>query len=512
MPLPESQPAPRAPARGKPSTEGAPISDLDAACVLPSALPADTAATIAGFELFRDVEPAAIAWLIDRAEVYRYAADASISRAGDVVDDMILILSGRTNLSMETNKGYRDLGDARPGEMLGVLPFSRMTHALGNVRASEETLVLRLHRRHFVELVQVSYTLVQNLVASMSDRIREFSEQRAQDEKMMSLGKLSAGLAHELNNPAAAIVRSAEALTRQLHATPESFKAIMLMQVSPAEVDAVNAVIFERLRRMAGGDDRGPLARLEAAEAIEDWLGGHGLAAEDELVESLVAARFEPEHLDEIYRICAGRSIAGILAWTAKNVDLELLSSEIRDGAARISELVGSVKSYTHMDRASGPQALDVHEGLRTTLVMLKHKFKRHGVELARDFDTSLPLVEAYGGQINQVYTNLIDNAIDAARDGTTGSPRVTVRTRCVEGAVCVEIEDNGPGIPEAYREQIFSPFFTTKPLGEGTGMGLDIVRKILAKHGAAPEVESAPGRTVVRFCLGGGAAPASET
>ena len=477
-------------------------SALELACVLPEEMPADIVDTLAGMSVFEGVERPAIAWLVEQAECLRYAEDAAIARAGEAIDFMSIIVSGAVRYYLGTNKGFRDLGEGGPGETMGVLPFSRMTVTLGNVMATEETVLLRVNKRHFAEMVQRSYRLVQNLVATMSDRIREFSDQRAQDEKMMSLGKLSAGLAHELNNPAAAVVRSAEALYRQLHNTPESFKAIMLMQVTPAEVDAINAVIFERLRRLSADDARSTIQRMDAAAEIEDWLDDHDLPIEDELVESLVAGHFAPEHLDEINRICGGRSIAGLLGWVAKNVDLETLTAEIRDGAARISELVGSVKSYTHMDRATGMQALDVHEGLRTTLIMLKHKFKRKGVTLEKSFDKTLPLVQAYGGQINQVYTNLIDNAVDAAADRPGGGGKVTVRTRCLDAGVCVEIEDNGPGIPEAYREQIFSPFFTTKPTGEGTGMGLDIVKKILDKHATGLTVESAAGRTVFRFCL----------
>ncbi len=478
---------------------------LEAHCVLPEAMPAGIAETLAGFSIFRDVDRGAIEWFVAHAECLRYAEHAVIKRAGDPVRAMSIIVSGRVKFTLENNKGFKDLGDSLPGETMGVLPFSRMTVTLGNVRAVEETVVLQLDKRCYTEMVQVSYQLVQNLVATMSDRIREFSEGRAQDEKMMSLGKLSAGLAHELNNPAAAVARSAEALYRQLHSKPESFKRIMLMQATPEEVDAVNGVIFERLRHLSGDDLRTTMDRLDAAEAIEDWLGDHDVPVRDAIVESLVSARFAPQHLDKINEIVDGRSIADLMDWVAKNIEMEVLTAEIKDGASRISELVGSVKSYTHMDRAAGPQALDVHEGLRTTLVMLKHKFKSKSVRLVKEFDTTLPLVTAWGGQINQVYTNLIDNAIDAAADAPAGEPTVTIRTRCIRNGVCVEIEDNGPGIPEAYREEIFSPFFTTKPVGEGTGMGLDIVKKILEKHGSKPEIESAVGRTVVRFCLGSG-------
>ena len=469
------------------------------------ATPADLAARLADFEAFAGVEPEALDWLVAHGDYLVWAEGAEMFAPGEAIDHMYVIVRGRYRVDFPGPGGRRDLGEFDPGAVTGVLPFSRMTHVTASLRVLEELHALRVPKTCFTELVQVSYRMAQNLVGLMSTRIRDFADLRAQNDKMMSLGKLSAGLAHELNNPAAAIVRSAEELYAELHNTPESFKAIMTMRITPEETDAINAIMFARLEQLAPGreDGRSAVQRLDDAEALEDWLDDHDLAADAELVESLNAARFTADDLERIRAICDGRSMQGLLAWLAKNVTLETLVEEIRAASARISELVGSVKAYTHMDRDAGRTCVDLRAGLHSTVVMLKHKFRQRGVALAKDLPDDLPPVLAWGGQLNQVYTNLIDNAVDAAGEGG----HVTLRARATDDGqqVCVEVEDDGPGVPEDLRERIFEPFFTTKDVGEGTGMGLDIAQRILARHGSRLELESAPGRTVFRFCLGVG-------
>ena len=465
-------------------------------------MPADIVDVLAGFEIYAGIDRAALEWLVERSTYHLWPRGEDLYRIGSPVDSMDTIVRGRYRVLLPRNGRVREMGEFGTGYVTGVLPFSRMTTTVASLRMLEDTYVLRTPKDCFTEMVVVSYPLVQNLVAAMSTRIRDFADIRAQDEKMMSLGKLSAGLAHELNNPSAAIVRSAEELHAELHNTPESFKGIMTMRVTPAEVDAVNEIMFARLTQMAKVDDgRTAMDRLDAAEALEDWLDDRDLALDADDVEAFVAAGFTADDLQRIYDIVSGRSMAELLTWLAKNITLETLTAEIRDAAARISELVGSVKSYTHMDRDADREPLDVHEGLRSTVVMLKHRFRQSGVTLVRDFAEGLPAARGWAGQLNQVYTNLIDNAVDAAGEGGT----VTVRTYAAAdrpGRVCVEVEDDGPGVPEELRERIFEPFFTTKDVGQGTGMGLDIARKILARHDAELELESEAGRTVFRFCL----------
>ena len=467
-------------------------------------MPADIVDVLAGFPIYEGLDRAALEWLVDKSTYHLWPEGEDLYRVGTPVDSMDTIVAGRYIVLLPQNGRVREVGEYATGYVTGVLPFSRMTKTVASLRMLEDTYVLRTPKDCFTEMVTVSYPLVQNLVAAMSTRIREFSEIRAQDEKMMSLGKLSAGLAHELNNPSAAIVRSAEELHAELHNTPESFKAIMTMGVTPEETDAVNEIMFARVGAMGRGDDeRTAMELLEAGEALEDWLDDHDLALDADDLEAFVAARFTADDLRRIHDIVEGRSMGDLLTWLAKNITLETLTAEIREAAARISELVGSVKSYTHMDRDADREALDVHEGLRSTLVLLKHRFRQGGVTLVKDFADDLPRVRVWGGQLNQVYTNLIDNAVDAAGEGGTVTVR-TSRNPGRGGGVCIEVEDDGPGVPEELRERIFEPFFTTKDVGQGTGMGLDIAKKILARHDSELELESGAGRTVFRFCLGG--------
>ncbi len=458
----------------------------------------DLVAKLASFDTFAGLELTALQWLVDNAEYVLCPAHADLYAVGVVIDTMDIIMQGRYAVRMPKDGGIRDLGEYGAGFVTGVLPFSRMTHTSASLHCLEDTYVLRLHKSCFTEMVTVSYPLVQRLVGLMSNRIREFADIRSQDEKMMSLGKLSAGLAHELNNPSSAIVRSAEELYEQLHTTPKSFKQIMTMRITPAEVDAINDIIFKRIAQMDTATEQTAMQRMDAAEALEDWLDDNAVEADPDTIESFVLAGFTDADLQAISDACEGRSLQALLEWIAKNITLETLVAEIRDSAGRISELIGSVKSYTHMDRDGGRQRLDLHDGLRSTLVMLKHRFKQSNTTLIKDFADGIPEVMAWGGQINQVYTNLIDNAIDAAGDGGT----VTIRTSKRGDKVCVEIIDDGPGVPTELRDKIFDPFFTTKDVGKGTGMGLDIVQKLLARHQTSISLDSRPGHTNFSFCL----------
>ena len=478
-----------------------PHDTLDA-CQLVPEKPANLHEIIAGFDTFAGVEPEAIDWLIEQSDYVMCPKGEDFYPTDTPVNHMDTIIDGRYVVRMPKRGHTVELGEYGTGYVTGVLPFSRMKRSVAALHCLVDTYVLRTPKECFTEMVNVSYKMVQNLVGAMSTRIREFSDIRAQDEKMMSLGKLSAGLAHELNNPSSAIVRSAEELYTELHNTPESFKGIMTMRITPEMTDRINEVIFARLEHLTEDDTRSAMDKIEASEELEDWLEDHDLNADGEILETLTSARFSADDLQAIYDIAEGRSMQPLLGWISKNIVLETLVAEIRESASRISELVSSVKTYTHMDRDAGRECLDLHEGLRSTLTMLKHRFKQQNVQLVKDFGEDLPTVRAWGGQLNQVYTNLIDNAIDAAAEREGGGGQVTVRTRLDNDRVCVEIEDNGRGVPEELQSKIFDPFFTTKDVGKGTGMGLDISKKLLLKHNSQLKLRSKPGETVFWFCL----------
>ncbi|HMN89985.1 MAG TPA: ATP-binding protein, partial [Saprospiraceae bacterium] len=357
--------------------------------------------------------------------------------------------------------------------------------------------LLELHRDHFIEMVNQSYELTQALVGAMSDRVRDFTQLRSQNEKLISLGKISAGLAHELNNPAAAMVRSAAELHRRQHQTPERFKAVMTMRVTDEQTDAVNAILFSKIQHVKGVE-LSLMEREARKDDLLDWLDSHDIPDSEELAETLVEFDFTEADLLEINKIVNGQHLKAIIRWIEGTLSLERLVHEIRESASRIATLVQSVKSYSHMDRGTGMEPVPVQEGIRSTLVMLQHKIKQKRIQVIKNFSPNLPDAQGYPGEINQVWTNLIDNAIDAMPEEGT----LTITTHHDPHFVNVAIHDTGAGIPEELQTLIFDPFFTTKPMGQGTGLGLDVVNKIIFHHRGDIRVESQPGSTTFTVAL----------
>ena len=314
---------------------------------------------------------------------------------------------------------------------------------------------------------------------------------RFQNEKLMALGKLSAGLAHELNNPASAMVRHAQQLYDKLHSTPEKFKAIMTMRITPEQTDQVNEILFSKLENLHKLD-LAFLERNERTEELLDWLDDHGVEDGEDIADTFAEFGLKADDLDRIEGIIGGKDLGGILWWLESTLSMEKLVNGIQDSAGRIRDLIQSVKQYSYMDRGVSMENIDVHEGIRNTLVMLEHTLKKQKIELEKDFDADLPALPAYPGELNQVWTNLICNATDAMEEGG----RLLVRSYRDRDYA------SGPGIPEEHLTRIFDPFFTTKPMGKGTGMGLEIVQRIVDRHRADIRVDSRPGKTTFTICL----------
>jgi signal transduction histidine kinase len=332
------------------------------------------------------------------------------------------------------------------------------------------------------------------LVSLMTDRVRESTRLTQQREKMMALGKLSAGLAHELNNPATAVRRNADALDEQLARLPELTRMLLVHGIDAQALERAGAWLTSLKARAAFDASPGAVERSRLEQQVETWLEEHGVSESWTLVEPIVAAGLRPEDLQRLTEGVAVAALSDLITWLAGIIGAQSLARDIRTASGRITELVGSVKIYSHMDRAGDRELTDLREGIDSTLVMLGHKLKVKNIALERSYAPDLPPVSAFAGELNQVWTNLADNAIDAMTDNGT----LRVETARDGGTAVVRVIDNGAGIPPDVQSRIFEAFFTTKALGEGTGLGLDIVQRIVAQqHGGTVEVQSEPGRTV---------------
>ncbi|MEO0897891.1 MAG: ATP-binding protein [Bacteroidota bacterium] len=431
-------------------------------------------------------------WLIEHSELIQLKPGDPLFIPGQPSDYLYILLSGRIRIWLGAGNETRELARIEAGSITGNLPYSRVQSALANSAALVDSQVLRTHKDHFREMIRDHFELTRAFVHEMNNRIRNFTTLQQQNEKLVSLGKLSAGLAHELNNPASALVRTARALKSHLSYLPENFKKVMMIRMEEEEVDAVNEVMAQKMAAGMVGEMT-LMERTDKEDDFRDWMEDNDLDDDDELIENLVEFGFTPEDLERIQEQTPDRNIQAVIKWVGDNLTTERMVEELEDASKRISELVGSIKSYTHMDQTQDRQLVDVHEGLKNTIVILKHKLKRNGIKLDKDIDLSIPRIPAYPGELNQIWTNLIDNALDAMdeRGGT-----LTVRTGMDGPCVKVQIQDSGKGIPADVLPRIFDPFFTTKPMGKGTGLGLDVVQKLVLHHGADISVESEPGKT----------------
>ena len=436
-----------------------------------------------------------LAWLAAHGTLRRLEAGEQLSTKGAPVAAMYVMFSGRFALFVDRGAGPQKLLEWGGQEVTGALPYSRVAGAPGNAFALDPGEVLVVPRDCFGELTQACPALTAILVHRMVDRAREFTSTELQNEKMISLGRLSAGLAHELNNPAAAIERSAAYLGRRLEDVERAARSLSASGLTEAQFDAIDAV---RNACAAGPESgvRSPIEQAEHEEEIADWLQAHGLegAAAEALSETAVTL----EALDRLAASVQGPALNAAVSWAAAGCIVRRLTSEIQDAATRVSGLVLAVKGFTHMDQATIAEAVDLAQSLSNTVAVLKAKARSKSVAVSVKLEPDLPRVRGFAGELNQIWGNLIDNALDAVSE----SGRVDVLAGRHNGRICVRISDNGSGIPAEIRDRIFDPFFTTKPAGLGTGLGLDIVRRLVQHNDGTIDVESEPGRTEFRVTL----------
>jgi len=447
-------------------------------------------AALRQIEIFSDLREDQLQWFVSSAKQILLSAGEILLHEGDPADSLFVLLEGEIRGRRET--GGKDAPGfmVRTGQVMGLLPFSRMTRVPLTGRATVPTWLLSLHKGQFQEMLQRIPELLPRLVGVMADRIREYSRAEQQLNKLSALGKLSAGLAHELNNPASAAGRAAEALREHMHELRRINKTLDNGSLSCEERAQLASLEENLLDRLASAPPLDALQQSDMEEELAAWLHRRNIANAPRLAAGLVEAGIDRAALDKLGARFRVAVLPDILARVVSAVGAEKLTREIEVSTARISELVRAVKEYTYMDQAP-EQEVDVHRGIESTLTMLKFRLK-HGVEVKREFDPNLPRIFAHGSELNQVWTNLIDNAIDAMG----GKGELIIRTSKELEFVLVEIIDSGPGIGGEVKAHIFEPFFTTKGVGEGTGMGLDTVYRIVRAHRGDVSFESRPGRT----------------
>ena len=436
-----------------------------------------------------------LGWLAAHGTLRRLETGEVLSHKGVLVEGLYVVLSGHVTLSVDRGSGPQKMIEWRAGEVSGILPYSRLTTPPGDAVAVEPTEILALPRDQLRALTRECFEVTAILVHTMIDRARLFTSSDLQNEKMISLGKLSAGLAHELNNPAAAIERNAALLEDRLEEAETATHALGVARLSDAQLAAVEAIRNACLAKSPQGV-RSPIQQAEREEAVADWLTDHGL--DITAAEALADTQVTFEALDQLAATVQGPALGAVLRWAASGCAVRGLASEIQEAAMRVSGLVMAIKGFTHMDQAMVAEPVDLGPSLGNTVTVLRSKAGQKSAAVAIELEAGLPRVRGFAGELNQIWGNLIDNALDAVHDGG----RVQVQANREGERVVVRIVDDGPGIPAPVRERIFDPFFTTKPMGQGTGLGLDIVRRLVRHNDGMIEVESQPGRTEFRVTL----------
>jgi len=444
-------------------------------------------------EAFSDLPENQIVWFLGCVEDVSLRAGEVFVRQGDPADCMIVFLEGLFQWRGEFGGDAVSL-PARGGEISGVFPFSRMKRFTVTGRALTDGRLLKFPAALLPDLTQRMPELTTKLVALMSDRIREGTRIEQQRDRLISLGKLAAGLAHELNNPASAAKRATgqmrDALAKMRNANAELWR-----RQTPGSVRARIEEIEASMAQPEAAPFDG-LALSDLEESLDSILRSRGYANSWELSAALARGGMQPGTAVSLLTDLDEGTARAALTWIAASAELSVLLSAIESGTARISELVRTMKEYTYMDQAPA-QDVDVVESLETTLSALAHLLQP-GIRIERDFQPLPVLVNAAGTELNLVWTNIIENAVEAM----LGQGELRLKTFREDRYIVIEIGDSGPGIPPEIEPHIFDPFFTTKGIGDGTGLGLNTVQTIVRKHGGNIQVNSRPGDTRFQVSL----------
>ncbi|HEY2466297.1 MAG TPA: ATP-binding protein [Terracidiphilus sp.] len=436
-------------------------------------------------------------WLAQHGEEVVAQPGDILFEEGQTADRMFLILKGEIHVRRQRG-GPMELFIGRTGAMTGLLPFSRMKASGGQGFAVTPVWLILIHKDQFPAMLEAIPSMAQRVVSTLLDRVREVTRIEQQAEKLTALGKLAGNLAHELNNPASAAQRAASSLVMELRSNRENRFKLVNLCLTEQQIDGVDAWEQKILSRISRRDTRNAAQQIQAEEDLRNWLTALPCEGSWEVAAQLAEQHATVSDLEE-FRALLGSSEACVsLQYFARYLRSSRSVETLLNSTARIFDLISAVKAYSYMDRAPILE-VDVPVGLDATLQMLQSRMK--DVEIERNYDPDLPRISAYGSELNQVWTALIENALDALAETSHGG-KLKITCRLEGEMMLVEIWDTGPGIPPELQDRIFEPFFTTKPPGEGLGLGLDNAMRIVRKHRGHLSVRSDPGSTCFRVRL----------
>ncbi|MGZ4616300.1 MAG: ATP-binding protein [Actinomycetes bacterium] len=446
--------------------------------------------------LFEALDDDKLSWLAETGRVEHRSAGEAVYTEGEEATCFFVLLDGTVLLSRRVADSEVEISRTNQrgvyaGATQAYLAPAEQRPYVNSLQSVTDSRLFVLEARTFATTIRTWFPMAMHLLEGLFVGMRASDALVGQRERLLSLGRLSAGLTHELNNPAAAAVRATSALRERVTKMRHTLALLAGGKLDTETLIRLTAVQEEAVERLPKAPKLTPMQVSDAEDELIDWLDGHSVTDGWDLAPTLVAAGVDCSWLDRVMSVVPAEHLENGLRWVTYALETEMLMNEIEDATHRISALVGAAKQYSQLDRAAH-QFVDVHDGLDSTLVMLGGKVTR-GIRVEKDYDRTLPDIPAYPAELNQVWTNLIDNAIGAM----DGQGTLTLRTALDGDQVLVEVADTGPGVPEDLRQRIFEPFFTTKPVGEGTGLGLDIAYRIVVqRHRGDLRLESSPGST----------------